>query len=121
MIDATTATDWVEKARAVAPLVHEHRDGCERERRMVTPLHEALRQQGFFRLMLPRALGGEQLDLVSAMRVIEELSRQDGSVGWNVMIGAHWSMWADYVPEDVARQLFSPDATFAGNPIPPGT
>ena len=120
MIDTTIATDWVEKARAVAPLVREHRDACERERRLVRPLHEALRQQGFFRLMMPRQLGGEQLDLITAMRVIEELSRQDGSVGWNVMIGTHWSMFADYFPEDAARALFTPDATFGGSFAPQG-
>lgn len=120
MIDATTATDWVEKARAVAPLVREHRDACERERRMVQPLHKVLRDEGFFRLMLPRQFGGEEVDLLTGMRVIEELSRQDGSVGWNVMIGTHLSLFADYFPEDGARVLFAPDATFAGNLTPLG-
>src|SRR6185295_5133725 len=110
MTDVTTITDWVEKARAFAPLVREHRDACERDRRLVRPLHEAMREAGFFRLMLPRQLGGEQLDLITAMRVIEEMSCQDGSVGWNVMIGTHWSLLEDYFPEDVARALFTPDA-----------
>lgn len=120
MIDATTATNWVEKARAAAPLVREHRDACERERRMVTPLHETLREAGIFRLMLPRQFGGEQLDLITAMRVIEELSRQDGGVGWNVMIGTHWSLLADCFPEDAAQALFTPDATFGGSFAPLG-
>ena len=117
MIDTTTATDWVERARAVAPLVREYRDACELERRLVKPLHEVLRQQGFFRLMLPRQLGGEEVDLVTGMRVIEELSRQDGSVGWTVMIGTHWSVIADYFPEGM-RGTGSHDVQIHGVFVP---
>jgi indole-3-acetate monooxygenase len=120
VVNVAVQSEWVAKARAVAPLVREYRDACERERRMVRPLHEGLRDAGFFRLMLPRQFGGEQLDLITGMRVIEELSRQDGSVGWNVMIGTHWSLFADYFPEEAARALFTPDATFGGSVAPLG-
>ena len=38
-------------------------------------------------MLVPRSHGGAKLDVPSEMRVIEELARADGSVGWTVMIG----------------------------------
>ena len=37
---------------------------------------------GAFRLAVPRAYGGLELDPMTQVRVVEELSRLDGSVGW---------------------------------------
>jgi alkylation response protein AidB-like acyl-CoA dehydrogenase len=120
MAVAAIANAWVEKARALAPTVEQYRNDCERERHLVAPLFQALHEAGFFRLMLPQLFGGEQVDLIAGMRVIEELSRQDGSVGWNVMIGTHWSMCADYLPEEAARAIYTPETTLAGSLRPDG-
>lgn len=48
---------------------------------------DALTDAGCFRMLVPRSHGGAELDLPAQMRVIEELARADGSVGWTVMIG----------------------------------
>ena len=45
------------------------------------------RHQAFFKLALPRSLGGLECDPLTIIRVIEELARADGSGGWTVMIG----------------------------------
>ena len=38
-------------------------------------------------MLVPRSHGGAELALPAQMRVLEELARADGSVGWTVMIG----------------------------------
>ncbi len=53
---------WLAAARAMAPLVAEHRSNFDRDRNLPSVLIEAMRQAGFFRLWLPRALGGVELD-----------------------------------------------------------
>src|SRR5215470_14583547 len=92
------ADDWVARARALAPLIQAHRNDCERQRRMTSPLFEELRKVGIFNLTVPRAFGGAEVDITTFLSVIEELSRHDGSVGWNAMIAGSYGFLADYLP-----------------------
>ena len=101
---------WLEKASAMQPLVARFRDEAERERHLPRTLFDTLRDEGFFRLWTPRSLGGEEVSIEAAARVTEELARQDGSVGWNVMIAGNTSiLWALIDPAEA-------QAIFAGNP-----
>ena len=48
---------------------------------------------------------GEDLEAEdeAIVHVIEELSRHDGSVGWNVMIASHAAVFASYLPPQALR------------------
>jgi indole-3-acetate monooxygenase len=48
-------------------------------------LVDDLSHAGCFRMLVPRSHDGSGVDLLGAMRVYEELSRADASVGWTVM------------------------------------
>src|SRR5436190_14308502 len=98
---------WLEKAQALAPLVAQYRDQAEAERRLPRPLFETMRDQGFFGLWTPRSLGGGEVSLETAVRVTEELSRLDGSVGWNVMIAGNTSILRALVDPVAAREIFA--------------
>ncbi len=80
-ITAIKTSEWVERARALAPIVEKWRDTGEQERHVPRPLFEALRDAGVFRMSVPKALGGAEVDEETILQAIEELSRQDGSVG----------------------------------------
>jgi alkylation response protein AidB-like acyl-CoA dehydrogenase len=56
------------------------------------------------------------------MRVIEEISRADGSAGWTLMIGASTGMILASLPEHVSRELMNgdPDTIGAGSLAPAG-
>jgi alkylation response protein AidB-like acyl-CoA dehydrogenase len=86
---------------------------------MPRPLFEALRNAGFFRLWLPRRFGGPEVDMMTFIRVVEELSRFDGAAGWNVMIGAEGSAFAAYLPEETAHELFAPAHTVVAGSFQP--
>ena len=97
--------DWLHRVRALAPLVEQYRDAAERERRLPQPLAAALREKGLFGLWVPRRLGGAEVDVETSVQVLEELSRLDGAVGWNVMIAANTSiLWSNLEPQ-VARDM----------------
>lgn len=122
--DATDRTsEWIERARALAPIVAEWRDAGERERRLPRPLFDALRDAGIMGISTPSAVGGTALDEVTAVRVIEELSRQDGSVGWNVMVASNTATIASYLPTDALRDVYrgGTNTVFAGALLPKGT
>ena|ERR671918_1386727 len=73
--------------RELAPVIETRAEEIEEGRRLPTDLVDALTDAGCFRMLVPRSHGGAELDLPAQMRVIEELARADGSVGWTVMIG----------------------------------
>src|SRR5512132_3474533 len=93
---AVKTSEWVERARALAPVVAQWRDAGEQERHVPRALFEALRDAGIFSMSAPTAVGGAEVDEETILQAIEELSRQDGSVGWNVMIASNAAIAASY-------------------------
>src|SRR5262245_20607418 len=115
------AGEWVARARELAPAIQAHRDDGERQRRLTAVLFQELRRAGMFNLTVPRAFGGAEVDITTFVSVIEELSRHDGSVGWNAMIAGSYGFLADYLPEATAKAIFgSGDALVAGTLAPTG-
>ncbi len=115
--------EWVERAQTLAPIVAQWRGAGEQERHMPRPVFEALRDAGLFALAVPQALGGTEAEDETILHVIEELSRQDGSVGWNVMIASHTAVVASYLPAQALREIYrgGPSTVIAGALQPKGT
>ena len=119
--DRGEAEALVQAARALGATIRAHRDETERLRRTPPALVKALAEAGLFKLWLPRALGGVEADPETFVRVVEEVSAADGATGWNVSIGAGYSVIAGYLREPVAREIFSdPYAVVAGQIGPQG-
>ena len=119
---AVKTSEWVERVRALAPIVEKWRDAGEQERHMPRPLFEALRDAGVFRMSVPKAVGGTEVDEATVLQAIEELARQDGSVGWNVMIASNAAIVASYPLAVVLREVYrgSPSTVIAGALLPKG-
>jgi len=92
-------------ARALAPTIRELRGDIERERSLPKSLVKEMTEAGFFTLWLARGLGGPELNVVDFVRVIEALSRADGSVGWCAMVAAALSIMSGYLDEGAAREI----------------
>jgi len=115
-----TAEDVLAAVQSMEPLIRNTRDQMETERRMPMPLVRAMMEAGVFRMAVPRAYGGGELDPITQVRVVEELSRMEGSVGWLAMIGAAGGPMAAFLDPSVAERLFGPvDSVFAGQLRPP--
>src|ERR1043166_5414478 len=78
-IDAQTL---VQTASALRPVIRGYHEEIEREQRLPKSLVEQLHAAGFYRLVIPRELGGLQVDPLTFLRVVELLSESAGSVGW---------------------------------------
>jgi Acyl-CoA dehydrogenase, N-terminal domain len=89
----------------LAPQIRAAADEIERMRRLPLPLVEALARAGLFRLWIPRVLGGEETDLMTLVRVVEEVARADGAAGWCDAIGGEYGAFGGYLPRDAARGL----------------
>jgi alkylation response protein AidB-like acyl-CoA dehydrogenase len=112
----------IDAAHALGPTIVGLRDQIQRERQLPAAFVDQLRDQGFFSLLLPRQLGGLELSLTDYLRVVEEVSRVDGTVGWCVTIGGGAPPWlSGFLPEAVAHRIFVADrALVTGNLAPIG-
>ncbi|MGH7961237.1 MAG: acyl-CoA dehydrogenase family protein, partial [Candidatus Binatia bacterium] len=117
----SAATSILEATRALEPLITSAADAIEAERRLPSAVVEAMQKAGVFRMAVPREHGGPELDPLTQIRVVEELSRMDGSVGWCTMIGASVGYIRAFMDPAVAQRLFSTcDAVAAGQVVPRG-
>src|SRR5208282_5482501 len=80
------ARPYFDKVQKLAPIIREHADRAEREAQMPREVADAFHQAGFFRVGLPRDMNGGDLTIPDTLRLCEEVSRIDGSTGWNLAI-----------------------------------
>ena len=111
-----------EAVRTLSPAIVARSEEIERGRRVPADLVEELRAAGCFRALVPRSHGGGELDLPGDMRVLEELARADGSVGWTVMIGSLAPVLLGKLPLATFDAVYAdgPDVILAGTVKPSG-
>lgn len=109
----------LEAARALGPLIRSSAPETEAQRELPRPLFEAMADAGLFRLALPRALGGPELDLPAYVRVIEEIGQGDASTGWVTNQVAIFATYAARMPRDAARAIWidPPRSVVANTPL----
>src|SRR5690606_3016531 len=90
----------------------------ERDRRLSAPAAAAMREAGLYRLWRPKALGGLEVDPVTAFRVIEELGRIDSAASWNLQVSTAHAMFGPWFGDAAAREIFGGDAIAVGGQQP---
>jgi alkylation response protein AidB-like acyl-CoA dehydrogenase len=103
---STRKPDPIARAREVGPAIAAVADEIERTQEIPEPVLSALHESKLFRMLLPRSVGGDQVEPWIYMRAIEEISRYDGSVGWNMFVANSSSIIAPYIPLEAARTIY---------------
>ena len=101
-------TDYLQKARELVPTLSAASDEIEELRELPERIVEALIEGGFFRMLLPRSLGGAELDPLTYVQVLEEIAGADPSTAWCLGQNSGCSMSAPYLEPAVAREIFGP-------------
>lgn len=116
------AQPMVQTAAALRPVLRQYREEAEREQRMPRPLFEQLREAGFYKMVIPRSLGGLQLDPLSYLRVVELLAEGVGSVGWNLGNGGVGQLVTLGLPDEGVEEIYGKraDTVIAGTAVPGG-
>src|SRR5438270_825786 len=119
--DGKLAQTYVERARELRPMLAAAGDEIERRREVTPEIVDALIERGIFRMLLPKSLGGAELDPLTYTAVLEELARGDGSPAWCLGQNSGCSMIAPYLPPEIAREVFGgPRGILAWGPDVPG-
>jgi len=111
MNDATPIRDqeeFIERARTLAPALAAASSEIESRRELPPQIVSLLIENGFFRLLQPRFLGGAELRPMVFCQVTEALAKADASVAWCVGQNNGCAMSAAYLERDVAREIFGP-------------
>lgn len=106
-MDATQAgTDHIARARKLTPSLAAAAPRIDAARELPPDVLDAMHSEGMFRLLVPRSLGGSELDPATYVQCVEAIAAGDASVAWCMNQGSGCSMSAGYLRPDVAREVF---------------
>lgn len=99
--------DLVERARALQPLIAREADEIERTRRLTQPVVTALIENGLYRALLPKSLGGAEAPLEIFMQMQEAIAKADASTAWCLGQCGVCAMISAYLDPEPAREIFT--------------
>ena len=106
-MNKATAIDLVERARALAPLIRQEADEIELTRRLTEPVVSALIDNGLYRALLPKSLGGAEVPLKTFMQMQEEIAKADASTAWCLGQCSVCAVISAYLDHDAADEIFN--------------
>lgn len=106
-MNKATAIDLVERARALAPLIKQEADAIEQTRRLTEPVVSALIENGLYRSLLPKSLGGAEAPLATFMQMQEEIAKADASTAWCLGQCSVCAVISAYMDHDAADEIFN--------------
>ncbi|MFT4595907.1 MAG: alkylation response protein AidB-like acyl-CoA dehydrogenase [Paracrocinitomix sp.] len=115
-----TMIDARDRVRELEPLIREHADAAEQQRFLPNAVADAMAHAGLYRIGASRSIGGEELDPMSQIEVIEVASQIDGATGWNLMIGIEvMGLFGAALEPDVAHEIYSDPGLVAAGALNP--
>ena len=102
-----TSSDPFARARELGAEIVAAADEIERTRRIPEALLERLHAPRLFRMLLPRAAGGDETEPALYVAAIEELARHDASIAWNVFVANSSCLIAAYLEPAANHAVFA--------------
>ena len=100
----------VQAAAALHPVLRDYRQQIEGEQCLPKRLVGELRAAGLYRMLIPRTLGGLQLDPLTYLRAVELLAEAVGSVGWNLANNSIGQLVTLGLPDDGVEEIYGQEA-----------
>ncbi|MDE2786271.1 MAG: acyl-CoA dehydrogenase family protein [Chloroflexota bacterium] len=115
--------DLVRVAESFVPEILANFDRIDVECQLPPDLAGRMAAHNLFCLYAPQALGGPELDPLTAFRVVEIISQADGSAGWCVFNGSAITAALARLTVDAVKEIFGdpPAMLGSGSARPEGT
>ena len=107
------------QARQLQPALRARSEDIERGRRLPADVARLLASAGMFQLLVPKSLGGLELDPATALETIETIAEADASCGWCVMIAVTASLKSAYLDPSIAREIHGDPLAISGGVFAP--
>ena len=100
--------------------VREKRTQFSRDQQVSADVVQLMREAGFYRALVTKRFGGDELPPAAFLRMVERLSEVDGSAGWVASFGFS-AVYLSALPVSTLEQIYAdgPDVVFAGGIYPP--
>ena len=89
----------------IVDLAARHKAEGDQLRQLPPALAEAFHRHDVYRLILPCDLGGGDVDPLDYLDLVEKVARVDGSIAWNLAIGAGSGLYVGYLPVERSRPM----------------
>lgn len=121
-MDERARVDCVANARALAPMIAAAAPRIEANRELPADLVDALHEARLYRMLVPRAYGGEELSPVEYVQAIEEIAKADASTAWCIGQTSVCSTISKAMRPEVAEEIFkkNPRGVLAWGPTGSG-
>jgi 3-hydroxy-9,10-secoandrosta-1,3,5(10)-triene-9,17-dione monooxygenase len=104
-----TPDELVARADALRPTLLAEQAATEARGYYSDEVHEAFREAGFYRMLVPGHFGGLEVELPTYYRVITSIARGCPSSGWMLALGsAHALQLASYWPVRAHEEILTP-------------
>jgi alkylation response protein AidB-like acyl-CoA dehydrogenase len=91
----------------LSDLAARHKDEGDTLRRLPPVMTKAFLQHDVYRLILPRDLGGANVEPLEYLQLVEKIASVDGSIAWNLTIGIGSVLYGGYLPIERSQTLFA--------------
>jgi alkylation response protein AidB-like acyl-CoA dehydrogenase len=105
------AVDPLARARDLGPTITAAADEIEQTQAIPESILARIHEARLARMLLPLSVGGDQVEPWTYLRAIEEISRHDGSVGWNLFVANSAALIAPFIPLETARTIYADPRT----------
>ncbi len=109
---------YLTRVHDLLPRVVAAADRIDRDRKLPTELADEIIDGGFLRLLVPRSLGGAEMDWLEYLGIIEAIGEADGSTAWCVNQGNGFASRSSVMPEPLAQEIFSDPRSVVANGPP---
>jgi indole-3-acetate monooxygenase len=105
-MDERTRVDCIANAKALAPVIAAAARRIEGGRELPPDLVDALHEARLWRMLLPRAYGGDEVSPVDYVQAIEEIAKADASTAWCIGQTSVCSTVSRNMKPEVAEEIF---------------
>ena len=117
-----TREEVLRRARGLTPMLREHAQRVETDRRIANETIEAIVGAGLARILQPRKWGGYEISHDAAFDVAVEIASACGSTGWCASLLNIHDWWLAAFPEEAQHDVWrdTPDRNIAAMVYPTG-
>jgi len=120
-IASLNGKELLQEASTLGPLISQNIIEEENNGRLSVTVVNALKQAGFYKLYLPKSLGGLEADPLTIAKIVEEIAKHNTAAGWSLMVANAPLLMLSRIAEKGIEEIFSPnpDAFIAATVHPP--
>lgn len=108
------------RAESIAPKIAAAADEIDAGRELPEAVANEMKALGLFRLLLPRSVGGEEMEWPAYLQTVRAIAYADGSAGWCFNQGTVFATTCCRAPMELAQEVWSNPGTVVANGPPQG-